>query len=106
MIQKHILNPQRVRSITGSFAYIEHRFVKSGFLKRLGHHSLLLYLFLVLAADQYGLYYYSYEKICSFLSLTLDEYIDARNLLIESDLIAFDGTLFQVLSLPTSGDKP
>ena len=29
-----------------------------------------------------------------------DEYIVARDSLIDKDLIAFDGTIFQVLSLP------
>jgi len=33
----------------------------------------------------------------------IDAYIEARNALIDKDLIAFDGTIFQVLSLP---DKP
>ena len=77
MIQKKILNPLRVRAITGSFAYIEHRFLKNGFFKRLNHKQLLLYFFLVMAADKHGLSYYSYDKICSFLGLTLDDYIDA-----------------------------
>ena len=48
--------------------------------------------------------YYGYDKICSILDLTLDEYVAARSVLIEKDLIAFDGTLFQVLSLP--GEPP
>jgi hypothetical protein len=34
------------------------------------------------------------------LQLTLDQYILARDGLMEKDLIAFDGTLFQVLDLP------
>jgi len=34
------------------------------------------------------------------LQFTVDEYIEARNALIKKDLIAFDGTLFQVLDLP------
>ncbi|MBW2634568.1 MAG: hypothetical protein JRE14_10690 [Deltaproteobacteria bacterium] len=34
------------------------------------------------------------------VKINLDEYIAARDSLIEKDLIAFDGTLFQVLSLP------
>lgn len=105
MIRKIILNPKRVRKINSSFAYIEHRFVSDGFLKRLGHHELLLYFFLILAADRNGLSYYSYEKICSVLHLGLDQYIDARNSLIENDLIAFDGTLFQVLSLPAKQEN-
>ena len=47
MIQKKILTPHRVRAISGSFAYIEHRFLKNGFFKRLNHNQLLLYFLLV-----------------------------------------------------------
>jgi len=36
----------------------------------------------------------------TLLELNLDEFIEARNGLIEKSLIAFDGLLFQVLSLP------
>jgi hypothetical protein len=100
MIEKSLLCPQRVRKITGSFAFIEHRFLRDGFLEGLTHHELLLYLFLVLVADRSGLSYYSYDKICTLLRLPLDEYLCARDGLITKDLIAFDGHLFQVLSLP------
>jgi len=61
---------------------------------------LLLYLFLVLVSDRHGLSYYSYDKICTLLRLCLDEYVLARDGLIAKDLLAFDGYLFQVLSLP------
>jgi len=37
--------------------------------------------------------------------MTADQYIEARNSLIEKDLIAFDGTLFQVLGLPAKAPK-
>lgn len=104
MIRKIILNPKRLRKITSSFAYIEHRFVSEEFLKRMTHHELLLYFFLIHLADRNGVSYYSYEKICSMLRLDLDQYIDARNSLNENDLIAFDGTLFQVLSLPSQAE--
>jgi hypothetical protein len=57
-------------------------------------------LYLILAADRYGLSFYSYDRICSLLHLSVDEYIASRDSLIEKDLIAFDGTLFQVLELP------
>ena len=59
-----------------------------------------MYLFLILASDRYGLSYYSYDMICSFLQLTLDQYIEARDGLVKKDLISFDGRLFQVLALP------
>jgi hypothetical protein len=106
MIEKTPLCPQRVRKITGSFAFIEHRFLRDGFLEGLTHQELLLYLFLVLVADRSGLSYYSYDKICTLLRLPLDEYLLARDALIAKDLIAFDGYLFQVLSLPQSGALP
>lgn len=92
----------RVRQINGSFAFIEHRFLRHGFLATLGHHELLLYFFLVLVSDRQGLSFYSYDKICSLLAISVDEYIMARDNLINKNLIAFDGTFFQVLSLPRS----
>ena len=100
MLKKRVLNPGRVRCIDGGFCFIPHRFLLDGFLTSLNQKELLLYLFLILASDRNGLSYYSYDRICTLLQLNLDEYIDARDGLIEKDLIAFDGSLFQVLSLP------
>jgi len=103
MIKTKILCPNRLRRITGSFAFIEHRFLRDGFWESLSHHELLLYVFLILAADRNGVSYYCYDKIYSLLRISMDEYLDARNALIDKDLIAFDGYFFQVLSLP---EKP
>lgn len=100
MIERTPLCSERVRRIDGSFAFIEHRFLREGFFESLNHHELLLYVFLVLVADRRGLSYYSYDKICTLLRVSLDEYILARDRLIKKDLIAFDGHLYQVLSLP------
>ena len=100
MLKKKVLNPERVRCIDGGFSFIPHRFLLEGFLASLNQKELLLYLFLVLASDRSGLSYYSYDRICTLLQLNLDEYIASRDGLIEKDLIAFDGTLFQVFDLP------
>jgi hypothetical protein len=105
MIQKKLLHPERVRKIEGSFAVIEHRFLRDGFWTDLRHHELLLYVLLVLVADRNGLSYYSYDKLCDLLHVTADDYIEARDALIDLDLLAFDGTLFQVLSLPNEHRK-
>ena len=102
MIRKKILVPDRVRQIEGGFGFIPHRFLTDGFLSKLSQHELLLYLFLILAADRYGLSFYGCDSICSHLGLNADQYHKARDGLIEKNLIAFDGTLFQVLSLPIS----
>ena len=100
MIEKTPLNLERVRKIAGSFAFIEHRFLRQGFFSSLSHHQLLLYVLLVLVADRNGLSYYSFDKLCTLLQLSPADYLVARNALIQKDLIAFDGLLFQVLSLP------
>ncbi len=100
MIKKKILNPARVRRIAGGFSFIPHRFLKDGFFASLNQRELLLYLFLVVASDRNGLSYYAYDSICTLLEMSLDEYIGSRNGLIEKDLVAFDGTLYQVLELP------
>ncbi|MBL7178417.1 MAG: helix-turn-helix domain-containing protein [Desulfobacteraceae bacterium] len=100
MIEKAPLCPERIRKIAGSFAFIEHRFLRDGFFSNLNRNEVLLYLFLVLVSDRTGLSYYSYDRICTILRICTDEYIEARNALIEKDLIAFDGRVFQVLSLP------
>jgi hypothetical protein len=100
MIIKRIIKKDRVRSIEGGFGFIVHRFLTDGFLATLGREELVLYFFLILVADQQGLSFYGYDSICSLLHLTLDEYIAARDGLVDKDLIAFDGVIFQVLSLP------
>ena len=101
MIEKKLLQPNRVRHIEGGFSFIPHRFLADGFLASLNQKEILLYLFLVLASDRYGLSFYAYDAICSLLGLSVDAYIEARDGLIQKNLIAFDGTLFQVLDLPS-----
>jgi len=100
MIKKKVLEPNRVRCIERGFSFIPHRFLTDGFLTSLNQKELLFYFFLVLVSDRQGLSFYSYGAICSLLQLSVDDYIRARDALIEKDLIAFDGTLFQVLDLP------
>ena len=108
MIEKRVLCPERVRTVNGSFCFLEHRFLRDGFWETLGHNALLFYVFLVLVGDRKGLSYYPYDKISNLLKVTVDDYIVARNDLIKKDLIAFDGRLFQVLSLPKTpvGGEP
>jgi len=100
MIKKTVLRAARIRRIESGFSFIPHRFLTDGFLSSLDQKELLLYFFLVLVSDRHGLSFYSYDAICSLLQLSADDYILARDALIEKDLIAFDGTLFQVLDLP------
>jgi hypothetical protein len=91
---------ERIRRINGGFSFVPHRFLHEGFFASLSREELLLYFFLVLAGDRNGVSFYGFESICALLMLGNDEYLFARNSLIEKDLLAFDGRRFQVLSLP------
>lgn len=100
MLAKTLILPARKRVLVPPFAWIDRRFLLNGFLAALSHHENLLYFFLVLAADRDGLSFYGYDKICQLLQFAVDDYIQARNGLIDKGLIAFDGRQFQVLALP------
>ena len=106
MIKKHLLDARRIRRIDGGFSFIPHRFLTAGFLSALDADQLLVYFFLVLAGDRYGLSFYSCDSICGLLKISTDRYLRARDALIEKDLIAFDGSLFQVLDLPAALPVP
>jgi len=102
-ILREPIQPDRVRAIDGSFAFVPHAFLRRGFFASLTADERDLYFFLLLAADRRGVSFYHYDSICAVLECSLDAYLAARNGLIDKDLIAFDGTRFQVLSLP---DRP
>jgi hypothetical protein len=93
--------PDRVRRIDpGGFAFVPNRFLRDGFFAALTSEERSLYFLLLLAGDRNGVSYYHYDSLCSILEVPLDTYLAARNALIDKDLVAFDGTRFQVLSLP------
>jgi hypothetical protein len=103
--------PQRVRRIEESFAWIDHRLLRNGFLPVMTHHDQSLYLFLVLAADRNGVSFYRKEKISDCLGLDFQQFEVARDRLIGMKLIAFQP--YSVLSpngfyqvLPVDGQPP
>jgi hypothetical protein len=85
----HIPLPQRVRRIAGSFAWIDHRLLRYGFLAVMTHAEQSLYLFLALAADRHGVSFYRQEKITDLLGLDDQGFAVARDRLIELGLLAF-----------------
>ncbi len=84
-----IPQPQRVRRIENSFAWIDHRLLRHGYLQVMTHQEHALYLFLALVADRHGVSFYRKEKICNALGLDWGEFEVARDRLIELGLIAF-----------------
>ncbi len=107
----HVVQPHRVRKIERSFAWIDHRLLRSGYLAAMTHQDQSLYLFLVLVADRNGVSFYRKEKICDQLGLDFGQFEVARDRLIDLKLIAFErysaltpNGYYQVL--PVDGSPP
>ncbi|MEI8189884.1 MAG: hypothetical protein WCI75_09230 [candidate division NC10 bacterium] len=109
---KYVLpQPHRVRKIEGSFAWLDHRLVRHGFLPMMTHQDQSLYLFLVLAADRHGVSFYRKENICEAIGLDFQPFEIAKDRLISLGLIAFGS--YSALSpngfyqvLPVDGQPP
>jgi hypothetical protein len=99
MIQKHLICPQRVRRIPGQFSWVDHRLVRDRHIESCSHSAAALYLFLITVADHQGLSYYSDPSLMTRLSMDGSTLDSARQNLIRIGLIAYEGPLYQVLSL-------
>ena len=90
MANYHIPQPQSIRKIDGSFAWLDHRLLRNGFVEVMTPDDLLLYVFLILVADRNGVSFYRKEKICDTLSFDFHRFEVARDRLISMGLIAFE----------------
>jgi len=103
MIPKRILVAQRLRKppATG-WSWLDRRFLREHG-DQLSREAVLLYLFLAAVADRHGLSFYSDHTLTSRLRLSQQVLEQARQELLERDLIAHQLPLVQVLSLPMPG---
>ena len=93
--------PDRIRSIRGSFSWIDHRFLRQGFDQGLTRVEKLLYFVLIAVSNRDGVSFYSDERMAEILEIQhKHELSGARNELIDRGLIAFEHGLYQVLDLP------
>jgi hypothetical protein len=111
MRKYHMPQPKKIRKINGSFAWIDHRLMRNGYLQVMTHDDMVLYLFLILVADCNGVSFYRKEKICDAVSLDFSPFEIAKDRLINMKLIAFEG--YSVLSpngyyqiLPIGNEAP
>ena len=98
-MEKHLLEPERLRKIPPQFSWIDQRLVRERHIERLSHAADALYLFLVTVADARGLSFYSERSIGRYLAMAADRLDTARRELLRADLIAYRQPLYQVLSL-------
>jgi hypothetical protein len=101
-------SPDRVRSIrAGTFGWIDHRFTRDGHIQKLSLEDIAVYVFLVLAADRFGVSHWRPDVMGKHVGLDVSDVRRATARLTAFDLVAFkpyhshssDG-FFQVLSLP------
>jgi len=90
----------RVRKITGSFSWIDHRFITERLIDLLGRDEILLYLWLITVGDRNGVSFYSDEKTASRIKLAVNPIQKAREGLIEKGFVIYRKGITQVLPLP------
>ena len=94
------LRLDRVRRLEKPFGWVPFRLLTSGLLAEPSAEATLLYFFLCLVADRQGLSFWSAERLSRQLGLSPGTLALGRAELCERNLLAFDGWLYQVLSLP------
>jgi len=99
----NLLRPDRLRTIEKPFAWIPFRLLTDGLFANLSDRGKLLYIFLCLAADRQGISFYGDARIQTYFQLDFTDIDLARKELIKENMIAYDGRLYQVLSLPSPG---
>jgi hypothetical protein len=105
MSQKPILVPARLRRppATG-WSWMDRLFVREH-MAHLSREAVLLYFFLAAVADKNGLSFYADSTLATLLRMTLPALIQARNELLDRDLIAHEVRFTQVLSLMPLGQR-
>jgi hypothetical protein len=100
------LRPDRIRSIRGSFSWIDHRFLRQGFDLGLTRLEKLLYFVLIAVSNRDGVSFYSDDRMAEILDIRhAHELTGARNELVARGLIAFEEGLYQILDLPSDPMK-
>ena len=99
-MDKSIILTHRKRKISGSFGWIEHRFIREGYIKALTKQEILLYFFLALVSDKNGISFYGADRAMSLLKLEEAAYFGALSGLEQKDFICRQGNKVQLLSLP------
>jgi hypothetical protein len=97
-----LLRPDRLRSVERErpFGWLPCHLLSGDLLRLMSTCAKALYLHLALAADRCGLSFWGDRRIQETIGLDAAELQQAREQLIQLDLLAFDGRTYQLLSLP------
>lgn len=98
-MQKHLIDPNRVRHTPPQFSWVDHRLVRGNHLMKASAPAWALYLVLVTVGDEHGLSYYADRTLARLLSLPEEAIAEARRQLLAAGVIAYEAPLYQVLGL-------
>lgn len=105
MPSKPILVPARLRRppATG-WSWVDRRFLRE-YAAQLSRDAVLLYFVLSAVADKHGLSFYGDATLAAMLRIPVPILLEARDELLNRDLIAHEVRFTQVLSLPPVGQR-
>ncbi len=72
-----------------SYSIVDHELLHGGYLQRLSHEAMILYLFLVVVGDRDGWSFYREDTIRDILRLTERQLVNARAQLTREGLIEY-----------------
>jgi DNA-binding transcriptional MocR family regulator len=82
-----------------SYSIVDHQVLHGGYLNRLSHESMALYLFLVVVGDRQGQSFYSERLVMEILRLSSRQISRAREELISEGLISYRRPYWQVKNI-------
>ncbi len=82
-----------------SYSIIDHQLLHGGYLNRLSHESMILYLFLAVVGDKNGRSFYADLTVMGILRLGVQALDEARLELIREGLIDYRPPYWQVKTI-------
>ena len=95
-----LLRHDLVRTVERPFGWVPCRMLSNGTITSMSPAERQLYLVLALAADRNGISFHSDKRLQHILGFHQEELSSARAALMSRDLLAYDGTTYQLLPLP------
>ena len=99
-ITKQPVDPQRVRTMPAQFGAVDRRLVYQKHIRRMSPEQIALYVFLQCVSDAEGLSFYSDERVCEELRLSLNGLWNAREALVHAGFLLYRRPIYQLLNLP------
>ena len=78
---------------------MDHHLVRNGYCKKCSTEALGFYLFLIAVSDCDGLSYYGEKSVSREINCSEDAVSRLRKELVIAGLLAFDGSIYQILDL-------